>query len=114
MDPTRFRWSDGEWKGLRMQGQVIYEMHVGTFTVEGTWAAAARHLPELVETGITVIEMMPIAEFAGEFGWGYDGVDLYAPTHLYGTPDDLRSFIDSAHSLGLGVILDVVYNHFGP
>src|SRR5205823_1263015 len=85
-----------------------------TFTREGTWRAAAEQLPELARIGITVVEMMPVAEFPGRFGWGYDGVDLFAPSHLYGTPDDLRGFIDRAHSLGLGVILDVVYNHFGP
>jgi maltooligosyltrehalose trehalohydrolase len=89
-------------------------MHVGTFTAEGTWAAATRELDELARIGITVIEMMPIAEFAGRFGWGYDGVDLYAPTRLYGTPDDLRRFVDRAHALGVGVVLDVVYNHLGP
>jgi maltooligosyltrehalose trehalohydrolase len=89
-------------------------MHVGTFTPEGTWEAASRELPELARLGITVIEMMPIAEFPGRFGWGYDGVDLFAPCHLYGEPDDLRRFLDRAHAAGLGVILDVVYNHFGP
>jgi maltooligosyltrehalose trehalohydrolase len=89
-------------------------MHIGTFTKEGTWRAAAQQLEELARVGITVIEMMPVADFPGKFGWGYDGVDLFAPSHLYGTPDDLRSFIDRAHSLGLGVILDVVFNHFGP
>jgi maltooligosyltrehalose trehalohydrolase len=110
----RFEWSDDGWPGLARDGQVIYEMHVGTFTREGTWAAAARELDELARIGITAIEMMPVAEFAGRFGWGYDGVDLYAPTRLYGSPDDLRAFIDRAHALDLGVILDVVYNHFGP
>ncbi|MDP9005281.1 MAG: alpha-amylase family glycosyl hydrolase, partial [Verrucomicrobiota bacterium] len=114
VDPSRFRWSDQEWKGVRMPGQIIYEMHVGTFTREGTWQAAAQELAELARIGITVIEMMPIADFPGEFGWGYDGVDLFAPCRLYGSPDDLRSFVDQAHSLGLGVILDVVYNHLGP
>ena len=89
-------------------------MHIGTFTKEGTWRAAAEQLSELARIGITVIEMMPVAEFPGRFGWGYDGVDLFAPSHLYGTPHDLRAFVDRAHSLGLGVILDVVYNHFGP
>jgi maltooligosyltrehalose trehalohydrolase len=89
-------------------------MHLGTFTKEGTWKAAAEQLKELVRIGITVIEMMPVADFPGKFGWGYDGVNLFAPAHLYGAPDDLRAFIDRAHSLGLGVILDVVYNHFGP
>jgi maltooligosyltrehalose trehalohydrolase len=114
VDPTQFRWTDSQWPGLRLKGQVIYELHVGTFTKEGTWRAAASQLEELTRIGITVIEMMPVADFPGKFGWGYDGVDLFAPSHLYGTPDDLRSFIDRAHSLGLGVILDVVYNHFGP
>ena len=89
-------------------------MHVGTFTRDGTWRAAAERLPWLKDIGITLIEMMPVNDFPGEFGWGYDGVDLFAPTRLYGRPDDLRRFIDAAHGLGIGVILDVVYNHFGP
>ena len=114
VDRNAFKWTDRAWKGITLEGQVFYEMHIGTFTPEGTWAAAARQLPELVKIGITTIEMMPVAEFPGPFGWGYDGVNLFAPTQLYGTPDDLRRFIDRAHSLGLGVILDVVYNHFGP
>jgi maltooligosyltrehalose trehalohydrolase len=114
VDPAQFRWTDSQWPGISLKGQVIYEMHVGTFTKEGTWHGAAQQLEELARAGITVIEMMPVADFPGKFGWGYDGVDLFAPSHLYGTPDDLRSFIDRAHSLGLGVILDVVYNHFGP
>ena len=114
VDPTKFRWSDADWPGLKLKGQIFYEMHIGTFTREGTWRAAAEQLSELARIGITVIEMMPVAEFPGRFGWGYDGVDLFAPSHLYGTPDDLRAFVDRAHSLGLGVILDVVYNHFGP
>jgi maltooligosyltrehalose trehalohydrolase len=114
VDPMQFRWTDSNWPGVTLKGQIIYEMHVGTFTKEGTWRAAAEQLDELARIGITVIEMMPVADFPGKFGWGYDGVNLFAPTHLYGLPDDLRSFIDRAHSLGLGVILDVVYNHFGP
>jgi maltooligosyltrehalose trehalohydrolase len=114
VDPTQFRWTDSHWPGITLKGQIIYEMHIGTFTNEGTWHAAAQQLDELARIGITVIEMMPVADFPGKFGWGYDGVNLFAPTHLYGAPDDLRSFIDRAHSLGLGVILDVVYNHFGP
>src|SRR4051812_34721273 len=114
VDPTKFRWSDADWGGLKLKGQVYYEMHIGTFTQEGTWRAAVEQLPELARIGITAIEMMPVAEFPGKFGWGYDGVDLFAPSHLYGTPDDLRMFVDRAHSLGLGVILDIVYNHFGP
>jgi maltooligosyltrehalose trehalohydrolase len=114
MDPSAFAWTDHDWPGMTLAGQVIYEMHVGTFTPEGTWAAAAQQLPQLRETGITVLEIMPLADFAGRFGWGYDGVNLFAPTRLYGTPDDVRRFIDRAHSLGMGVIHDVVYNHLGP
>ena len=114
VDPASFRWSDGGWEGVRLPGQVLYELHVGTFTPEGTWAAAARELAGLAELGVTCLELMPVSEFPGRFGWGYDGVDLFAPSHLYGTPDDMRAFVDRAHALGLGVILDVVYNHLGP
>jgi maltooligosyltrehalose trehalohydrolase len=114
IDPHAFRWTDSTWPGVALEGQVFYEMHLGTFTQEGTWNAASRELPELAKAGMTVIELMPIADFAGRYGWGYDGVDLFAPSHLYGTPDDCRRFVDHAHALGLGVILDVVYNHVGP
>jgi maltooligosyltrehalose trehalohydrolase len=114
VDSTTFDWTDDAWLGTRLEGQVIYEMHVGTFTPEGTWVAAARELPELSRVGITVIELMPVADFPGRFGWGYDGVNLFAPTRLYGTPDDFRRFVDRAHAVGVGVILDVVYNHLGP
>jgi maltooligosyltrehalose trehalohydrolase len=114
VDPGSYRWRDGGWLGPRATAPVFYELHVGTFTPEGTWAAAAAHLPRLAELGIDVLEVLPVAEWAGEFGWGYDGVDLFAPTHLYGTPDDFRAFVDAAHGLGLAVVLDVVYNHFGP
>lgn len=114
VDPWSYRWSDMNWKGVTAAGQVIYEMHIGTFTNEGTWAAAELELPELADLGITCIEVMPVADFPGNFGWGYDGVNLFAPTRLYGTPDDFRRFVDRAHQLGIGVILDVVYNHFGP
>ncbi len=114
VDPRSYPWGDGAWPGVRIKGQVIYEMHIGTFTPEGTWAAAEMHLPALADIGVTVIEVMPVAEFPGTFGWGYDGVDLFAPTRLYGSPDDVRHFVDRAHALGLGVILDVVYNHLGP
>jgi maltooligosyltrehalose trehalohydrolase len=114
VDPFAFKWTDANWRGVELAGQVIYEFHVGTFTPEGTWRAAADKLELLKSDGITSMEMMPIADFPGRFGWGYDGVNLFAPTHLYGTPDDLRAFIDRAHALGLGVILDIVYNHFGP
>src|SRR5438094_851394 len=117
VDPRQFRWTDSQWPGPAregLEGHVIYEMHIGTFTKEGTWRAAAEQLAELARIGITVVEMMPVADFPGKFGWGYDGVNLFAPSHLYGTPNDLRAFIDRAHSLGVAVILDVVYNHFGP
>ena len=114
VDPSVFQWSDQRWSGIAPDGQVVYELHVGTFTPQGTWAAAQRELEGLADLGITVIEMMPVNDFAGRFGWGYDGVNLYAPTRLYGTPDDLRAFIDRAHALDIGVILDVVYNHVGP
>jgi maltooligosyltrehalose trehalohydrolase len=114
IDPSSFRWSDGGWEGVAARGQVMYELHLGTFTPQGTYAAAAERLEHLAEVGVTVVEMMPIAEFPGRFGWGYDGVDLWAPSHLYGHPDDLRRFIDRAHAAGIGVILDVVYNHLGP
>lgn len=108
-----FAWSDAHWQGVVNANNVIYEMHIGTFTQEGTYQAAARELSELAALGITLIELMPINEFDGDFGWGYDGVGLYAPYHAYGTPDDLRYFIDRAHAVGMGVILDVVYNHVG-
>ncbi len=94
--------------------QVIYELHIGTFTEQGTFNAAKERLPALVELGVTTIELMPVAAFAGERGWGYDGVALYAPHAAYGTPDELRELVDAAHGLGLLVLLDVVYNHFGP
>ena len=101
VDPTLFSWNDADWKGVQLPGQIIYEMHIGTFTKEGTWTAATQELPELADLGITLLEVMPIAEFPGRFGWGYDGVDLFAPMHLYGSPDDCRAFIDRAHALGL-------------
>ena len=114
VDPSSYEWRDAGWSGLRREGQVIYELHAGTFTAEGTWSSAQCQLDELARVGVTAIELMPVAEFEGRFGWGYDGVDLFAPSHLYGRPDDLRRFIDAAHARGIGVLLDVVYNHFGP
>ncbi len=114
VNPDKFEWRDSEWKGISIRGQIIYELHIGTFTHEGTWKSAAAQLNKLAELGITVIEIMPIADFSGKFGWGYDGVNLFAPTRLYGSPDDARNFINEAHLNGIGVILDVVYNHLGP
>src|SRR6476646_8808162 len=93
IDPGAFTWTDVSWPGARRDGQVLYEIHVGAFTPEGTWAAAMRQLPALAELGITLIEIMPVADFPGRFGWGYDGVDLFAPTRLYRRPDDFRAFV---------------------
>ena len=114
IDPSAFAWPDAGWTGVKLEGQVLYELHVGTFTQEGTFAAAVRELPELAACGVTCLEVMPVAEFAGRFGWGYDGVFPFAPTRLYGPPDDFRRFVAAAHAAGLGVILDAVYNHLGP
>src|SRR5881398_2936296 len=115
--PGQFQWTDSQWPGpaaTGLSGQIIYEMHIGTFTKEGTWRAAAEQLAELARIGITVVELMPVADFPGRFGWGYDGVGLYAPVAIYGAPDDFRRFVDDAHGAGIGVILDVVNNHVGP
>jgi maltooligosyltrehalose trehalohydrolase len=115
IDPADAAWTDSTWHGVAEPAQqVIYELHVGTFTLAGTWAAAAEHLPFLADLGITTLEMMPVNDYAGRRGWGYDGVNLFAPCRNYGTPAELRAFIDRAHALGLAVLLDVVYNHFGP
>jgi maltooligosyltrehalose trehalohydrolase len=114
VDFQQFTWTDSAWRGVPRDGQVVYELHIGTFTPQGTWQAALEQLPKLAELGVTVLEIMPVADFPGRFGWGYDGVNLFAPTRLYGAPDDFRRFVDRAHALGLGVVLDVVYNHFGP
>jgi maltooligosyltrehalose trehalohydrolase len=113
VDPERYTWGDAGWRGVSRTGQVLYEMHVATFTREGTWSSAARALPWLAELGVTVLELMPVGEFPGRFGWGYDVVHYFAPTRLYGTPDDMRAFVDTAHGLGMAVILDVIYNHCG-
>lgn len=116
VDPNAFPWSDSDtnWLGRRIENQVLYELHIGTFTSEGTFKSAIREFQRLCDLGITVLECMPVAEFAGDSGWGYDGVSLFAPYHRYGSPDDLRQMIDAAHQHGLAVILDVVYNHLGP
>jgi maltooligosyltrehalose trehalohydrolase len=114
VDPSTYQWADAAWPGVTPEGQVLYELHIGTFTPEGTYAAAERELSALKEVGVTCLELMPLAEWAGTRNWGYDGVDLFAPTRNYGSPDDLRRFVDRCHALGLGVILDVVYNHLGP
>jgi maltooligosyltrehalose trehalohydrolase len=113
-DQDAFAWSDQRWQGPPLTGAVIYEMHIGTFTEEGTFDSAIARLDYLADLGVTHLEVMPVAEFAGDRGWGYDGVDLFAVTQHYGGPDGLKRFVDAAHAKGLAVLLDVVYNHFGP
>jgi maltooligosyltrehalose trehalohydrolase len=114
VDPHSFAWSDQRWRGAELKGQVIYELHVGTFTLAGTFDAAIDKLPYLQSLGVTLIELMPLAECPGRWNWGYDGVDLFAPYHVYGDYESGKRFVDAAHALGIGVILDVVYNHLGP
>ncbi|WP_116083139.1 malto-oligosyltrehalose trehalohydrolase [Tropicimonas sp. IMCC34011] len=112
-DPRGYEWRT-EWEGRAWEEAVIYEFHVGAFTEEGTFAAAARELPKLERLGITAVEIMPVGQFPGTFGWGYDGVLSYAPHNAYGTPEDFKRFVEAAQGMGLMVLLDVVYNHFGP
>lgn len=114
VDPAAYRWSDQEWGGLEMSRLAIYELHIGTFTPDGTFDSAITRLPFLRELGVTAIEVMPVAEFPGGRNWGYDGVSLYAPQSTYGGPDGFKRLVDAAHAEGLGVLLDVVYNHLGP
>lgn len=114
VDPSQFVWSDNAWRGITLEEAVIYELHVGTFTEAGTFAAATERLPQLVDLGITAVELMPVADFPGQRNWGYDGVSLFAPARCYGRPEDLRRLVNQAHNLGLAVLLDVVYNHLGP
>jgi len=114
IDPHVFAWTDAEWRGLEERKPIVYEMHVGTFTPDGTFASASRELAALAKLGVSIVEVLPLAEFPGRFGWGYDGVLGFAPTRLYGRPDDFKRFVNEAHAHGLGVVLDVVYNHFGP
>ncbi len=114
LDHSTFEWSDAAWRGRPLASAVIYELHVGTFTREGTFGAAIGKLDHLVRLGITHVELMPVAQFSGRHGWGYDGVDLFAPHQAYGGPEGLKRFVDACHARGLGVIVDVVYNHLGP
>lgn len=114
VDPLAYRWRHPDWRGRPWHETVLLELHVGTFTPEGTFRAALERLPHLAETGITAVELMPVADFPGARGWGYDGVLPFAPDRAYGTPDELKALIDAAHGAGLQVFLDVVYNHFGP
>jgi maltooligosyltrehalose trehalohydrolase len=114
VDHRAFRWSDERWQPPPLSSAVIYELHVGTFTREGTFEAAISRLEYLTELGVTHVELMPVGEFPGQRGWGYDGVDLYAPHHAYGGPEGLKRLVDACHARGLAVLLDVVYNHLGP
>lgn len=114
IDHTCYQWSDGAWQGVANRDLVLYEIHVGTFTSAGTFRAAIDRLDQLVELGITALEIMPVAQCPGRWNWGYDGVNLFAPAHAYGHPDDFKSLVDACHQRGLAVILDVVYNHLGP
>jgi malto-oligosyltrehalose trehalohydrolase len=114
IDPRAFRWQDESWKGRPWREAIIYEMHLGTFSAEGTYEGLAEKLDYLRDLGVTAIEIMPLSDFPGAFGWGYDGVLPYAPDSIYGRPEDLKSLINEAHKRGLMVYLDVVYNHFGP
>ncbi len=114
VDHSAFQWTDENWQARPLSSAIIYELHIGTFTPQGTFRSTIDRLEHLAELGITHVELMPLNEFSGDWGWGYDGVDLYAPHHAYGTPDDLKVLIDACHARGLAVILDVVYNHFGP
>lgn len=114
IDPAAFAWQDATWRGRSWEEAVIYELHVGTFSPEGTFTGVAQRLDYLVELGVTAIELMPVADFPGTRNWGYDGVLPYAPDSRYGRPDDLKALVQAAHARGLMVLLDVVYNHFGP
>ncbi|MDB6088527.1 MAG: malto-oligosyltrehalose trehalohydrolase [Gammaproteobacteria bacterium] len=114
VDAAAFEWDDGAWRGRPWHEAVVYELHVGTFSPEGTFAGAAKKLDHLAALGVTVIELMPIADFPGTRGWGYDGVLQYAPESAYGSPEDLKSLVAAAHRRGIAMMLDVVYNHFGP
>jgi maltooligosyltrehalose trehalohydrolase len=114
IDPESFEWPDNSWPGRPWHEAVIYELHVGTFTPQGTFAGVQTKLDHLQQLGVTMIELMPIADFPGKRGWGYDGALLYAPEAAYGTPSDLKTLVVAAHERGIGVMLDVVYNHFGP
>jgi maltooligosyltrehalose trehalohydrolase len=114
LDHSEFPWTDHDWRQPALSSAIFYELHVGTFTPEGTFESGICKIDHLVQLGVTHVELMPVAEFPGERGWGYDGVDLFAPHHAYGGPDSLKRFIDACHSRGLAVFLDVVYNHLGP
>ena len=114
VDHASFPWTDGSWRGVPLASAVVYELHVGTFTPEGTFDGVIGKLPHLADLGVDVIELLPVNEFPGERGWGYDGADLFAPHHAYGGPEGLKRLVDAAHGAGIAVVMDVVYNHLGP
>jgi maltooligosyltrehalose trehalohydrolase len=114
VDHAAFGWTDQQWRGVHLRSAVLYELHVGTFTPDGTFDGVIAKLDHLVDLGVTAIELLPVAEFSGDRGWGYDGVDLYAPHAAYGGPDGLKRLVDACHRRGIGVVIDVVYNHLGP
>jgi maltooligosyltrehalose trehalohydrolase len=114
VDENHFQWTDKKWQSPPIASAIIYEMHIGTFTPGGTFLSTIEKLDHLASLGVTHVELMPVVEFPGNYGWGYDGVDLFAPHHAYGKTDDLKALVDACHACGLGAILDVVYNHLGP
>ena len=114
IDPSAYRWQAEDWKGIKKRDLVIYEMHVGSFTQKGTYASAIEKFAELKELGITAIELLPLAQCPGKWNWGYDGVNYFAPSNNFGSPDQLKAFVDACHQAQLAVIIDVVYNHVGP
>jgi maltooligosyltrehalose trehalohydrolase len=114
LEHNSYPWQDHDWNGLELEGLVLYELHLGTFSAAGTFKGAIEHLGHLVDLGVNAVELLPVAEASGERGWGYDGVDWFAPHHAYGGPQGMKDFVDACHQLGLGVVVDVVYNHLGP
>ncbi len=114
VDQNAFQWTDKNFQSRPLSSAIIYELHIGTFTSQGTFLSTIEKLDHLISLGITHVEFMPVIEFSGNHGWGYDGVALFAPHHAYGTPDDLKKLVDACHARDLAVILDVVYNHLGP
>ncbi len=113
-DHDRYEWADGDWRGIALEGSVVYELHIGTFTADGTFDAAIERLDHLVDLGVDLVEVLPVASYDGPRGWGYDGVGIYAVHEPYGGPDGFKRFVDACHQRHLGVVLDVVYNHLGP
>jgi maltooligosyltrehalose trehalohydrolase len=114
IDPAAFDWRDRSWTGRNWEEMVLYELHAGTFSATGDFTGVERHLDHVADLGVTGIELMPVADFPGRWNWGYDGVLLFAPDHRYGRPEDLKRLVEACHTRGLAILLDVVYNHFGP